>query len=620
MLSTNIISSIISSVERNDLAMSLNDDYLASLDTDDGPIRQLLQHAGVAQADIGVEKYGSNPEQRTSQQRTFYESGGEARGHSRESDGTSIYAIGSLTKLLIAVLISTIVDKLSYSNEPEDEPYRKLRKSYPDPWNTTFTKLFNTFSGRKMSSLPKNPTLRYVLLHVNSLPPMNWILLAPDGTSTISTKEFLDVAPRLAEAAYRDGEGNNIEYSNGNYILIGLLIQAIAPPEDTLQKLMKKHIFKPLGMNRTYMNRSDLGDVLYARPHVVSTNGRRPLIHLPGFRADAIVNFAMGAFSCTRDIAILLRNLLASLDGDEAMFKKDFVLRLLQPQVKFDEAESDTQTLCGIHTTLDTSTPGSRSINRLITPTKYCSTYRLGVRDGKDVAQVPAYYMTGAVHGYASCFYLMPKHRTFVIVLTDTSGRIDSSDHISRFILQDIFDLKRTSLQIGLLGTKLLNKNLDLQASDLTAKVDIINMSSRDAQEGQNLLTEWEKADAGGDVLSTLSLQLDGTYCNNLTHQSIVIRSRSGQYIVNIMGDADISRDIGLHRTGDFTFRLYPLDQDGFTIDRHELSGWKELSFQIEVNKGGDGNQKVVGVERQGDLLPSTSMYTRTQESSGNLD
>jgi CubicO group peptidase (beta-lactamase class C family) len=599
--------------------MPLHDDYLASLDTDKGPIWQLLHHASVAQADINIEKYGRNPEQRTSQQRTFYEDE-EARRHSRENDGTSIYAIGSLTKLPVAVLISIIVDKLSYSNELEDEPYRKLRNSYPDPWNTSFTKLFNTFSGRKMSSLPKNPTLRHVLLHVNALPPMNWILLAPDGTSTMSTKEFLDVAPRLAEAACKDGEGDNIQYSNGNYILIGLLIQAIAPPEDTLQMLMEKHIFKQLGMNHTYMNRSDLGAVLYARPHAVSTNARRPLIYPPGFREDAIVNFAMGAFSCTRDIAILLRSLLASLDGDESMFKMDSVLRLLQPQVKFDEAGSDTQTPCGILTTLDTSTPGSRSINRLITPTKYCSTYRLGLRDGKDVAQVPAYYMTGAVYGYASCFYFIPKHRTFIIVLTNTSGRIDASDHISRFILQDIFDLERTPLQIGLLSTKLLNKNLELQTSDLTAKVNILNMSSRDAQEGQNLLTQWEKADAGGDVLHTLSLQLEGTYCNELTHQSIVIWSRSGQYIVNIMGDADISRDIGLHRTGDFAFRLYPLDEDGFTIDRHELSGWKELSFKIAVKKDGDGNQKVVGVERQGDLLPSTSMYTRTQESGGNLD
>jgi CubicO group peptidase (beta-lactamase class C family) len=596
--------------------MPLLDSYL---DNNARDITRLLQHAGVAQADILIEKFGSKPELRPSQQGTFHENDEDTRENNGGNGGTTIYAIGSLTKLLIALLMSIIVDRLSYSNEPEDEPYRRLRKSYPDPWDTSFTILFNNFSDRKMSTLPKNPTLRHVLLHFNSLPSMNSILLAPDGTSLMSIKEFLDVAPRLAGAACKTHEGDYIEYSNGNYILIGLLIQAIAPQQDTLQTLMAKYVFQPLGMIHTYMNRSDLGDVRYARPHVVSTNGRQELIDTSGYGADAIVNPAMAAYSCTRDIAILLRNLLGSLDGDESMFKQDLVLRLLRPEGKLDKIGNDRQTLCGIYTTLDTSIPGSMSINRLITPTKVCSTYRLGVRVGKEVAHIPAYYMTGAVNGYASCFYFIPKHSTFVIVLTNTSGRIDASDHISRLILQEIFDLERTPLQIALLSTKLLDKNLDIQKSDLKAKVDILDMSSRAAQEGQNLLKEWERADSQGDIPGALPLQLDGTYYNDFTHQSIIIRSRDGRLVVNILGGAGTSRDIGLHRTGDFTFRLYPLDQGGFTIDRYDLYGWKELSFKIDVKEDG-GSQRVVGIERRGELLPSTSIYKRISESSGNSD
>ena len=577
--------------------MPLSDDYLRNAADDVIP---LLRHADVAQADIWVEK-----EQRTSQGGTFHENEEEFR----ENGGTTIYAIGSLTKLLIALLMSIIVDRLSYSNEPQDEPYRRLRESSRDPWDTVFTILFNKFSDRKMSSLPKNPTLRHVLLHYNSLPPMNSILLAPDGTSLMSIKEFLEVVPRVTEAASKKQEEDTIEYSNGNYILIGLLIQAIAPQKDTLQTLMEKYIFQPLDMNRTFMNRSDLGDVHYARPHVVSAKGRRELIHTPGYQAGDIVSPAMAAWSCTRDIAILLRNLLSSLDGDESIFKRDFVLRLLQPGGKLDKTGSDRQTLCGIYTKLDTSTPGSKSINRLITPKNVCSTYRLGLRVGKEVPHVSAYYMAGAVNGYASCFYLIPKHNTFVIVLTNTSGRIDASDHISRLILQEIFDLERTPVQLALLITKLLNKNLGLRPSDLKAKVDILNMSFRAAREGQNLLREWERADAQGDIPSALPLRLDGTYRNELTHQSIIIQPRDDRLIVNIKGDAGTSKDIGLHRTGDFTFRLYPLDPDGFTIDRYDLYGWKELSFRIDMKKDRDGNQRVVGIERRGGLLPSTSIY-----------
>jgi hypothetical protein len=44
----------------------------------------------------------------------------------------------------------------------------------------------------------------------------------------MSKESFLRVAPLLAEAAYGDSKEDYIAYSNGNYILIGLLIEAIA--------------------------------------------------------------------------------------------------------------------------------------------------------------------------------------------------------------------------------------------------------------------------------------------------------------------------------------------------------------------------------------------------------
>jgi len=593
--------------------MPLYDRYLYDIA---GDIRQLLRDASVAQASVWVEKLSSRQEQQTSQKGTFHESN-DARGNDREDEGTTIYAIGSLTKLLIALLITIIVDKLSYSNEPEDEPYRKLRESYPDPWNTTFTILFNNFSDIKMSPLPKNPLLKHILFHFNSIPPMNSILLAPDGTSLMSIKEFLGVVPRVTEAARRNREGDKIEYSNGNYILIGLLIQAIAP-KDTLQTLMEKYIFQPLGMDHTFMNHSDLGDVPYARPHIVSTNGRLELIDTPCYGADAIVNPAMAAYSCTKDIAILLRSLLHSLNDDESIFERNLVQRLLQPGGKLDKRGSDRQTLCGIHTTLDTSIPGSKSINRLITPKNVCSTYRLGVRVGKEVARVPAYYMTGSVNGYASCFYFIPKHSAFVIVLTNTSGRIDASDHISRLILQEIFDLERTRWQRAFMSTRLLDRHLKLQKSDLKAKVNILDMSSRAAQEGQNLLREWESADAQESISRALPIRLEGTYVNELTHQLIIIRPHNGGLIVNIKGEAGTSKDMGLHFIGDFAFRLYPLHPNVFTIDRYDPYGWNELSFKIEMEKDDQGVQRVVRIKRRVALLPLTSTYKRIPEGSDN--
>jgi CubicO group peptidase (beta-lactamase class C family) len=582
--------------------MSLPSDFLQNLTSE---LRQLLKHAGVTQADIHVQMSGHAP-----QQGTIHANEGDQRDNNEGRDGTTIYAIGSLTKVLIALLMSIIVDQLSCSTKPEDEHYRQLRRWNRDPWGMSFTTLFNYFSDTKISPLPGNPTLRHILLHFNSLLPMNWILLAPEGTSLMSIKEFLEVAPLLTQAADRTHE-NYLEYSNGNYILIGLLIKAIAAPQqDTLEGLMAQYIFKPLGMTRTYMNRSELGAVPFAQPHVFTLRGRPELIDAAGYPADAIVNLAMGAFSCPRDLAILLREFLRSINREESIFTRDFVRHLLKPEALLDDSERDAHTMCGISTTMDTSIPGSKSINRLITPTEVYSTYRVGQRPrGK---QLKVYYQAGAVNGYASCFYLIPKQSTFVIVLTNTSGRIDATDHISRLILQRLFNLKRPLSYLTPLSKRLFDKSLDLKISDLKPKVDIVNMSSRAAEKGQKVLEAWDRADTQEDIPNVPQLLIDGTYKNELTKQTIIIRKSDGRLIANIKGAGGTSRDIGLHRTGAFKFRLYPLN-NVFTIDRYDPHGWNEVSFDMsaEEDKDEDGNRRVAKIERHGALL--TDAYIRIQ-------
>lgn len=575
-------------------------------------IRTILQNARVAQTDVHVELF---PKERHFS--TLHENDGDDRKDNGGNQGTTMYAIGSLTKLLIAVILSIIVDKLSLSDDPEDERFRLLRRSGRDPWETPFVTLFNDFSEQKMEPLPQHPTLRHVLIHFNSLPPMNFVLLAPDGTSLMSAKEFIEVAPRLARAAHDTPTYGYIEYSNGNFILLGLLINAIAP-KYTMQQLMAKYIFVPLGMNHTYMNSTDLGDVSYARPHVMSTSGRRELVDKPSYLVSAIVCPAMGAWSCVRDLAALLRAFLKILGGgDESLLTEDSLRLLLKPDGLLDgtDPEGSRQTPCGIHAVLSSLIPGSKSINRLVSPTKVCSTYRLGLRKK---AEVHAYYMAGAVNGYASCFYFIPTRKFFVIVLTNTSGLTDASDHISRYILQDILKLKRTAgfLASGALR-QIVDNTLDLHSSDFQPKVDVLNMSFLAAQEGEKLIREWESEDAQADTPNTMPLRLHGTYRNALTRQLIKIRLQGTQLIVNIEGDADASSDTGLHRTGDLTFRLYPRNVDGFTIDRYDSYGWRDLAFDVTVEEDDDGNQRAATIERHGVIPISMRKYKRLDESGG---
>jgi hypothetical protein len=82
--------------------MPLSDDLLDDYEND---IRQLLQHSDTAQCSLHVEKF-----EKSQQHRTFLENR-EEEEPSSDADGedTIVYAIGSLTQLLVALLISIIV-------------------------------------------------------------------------------------------------------------------------------------------------------------------------------------------------------------------------------------------------------------------------------------------------------------------------------------------------------------------------------------------------------------------------------------------------------------------------------------------------------------------------------
>ncbi|KFX94040.1 hypothetical protein V490_04547, partial [Pseudogymnoascus sp. VKM F-3557] len=47
-------------------------------------------------------------------------------------------------------------------------------------------------------------------------------------------------------------------------------------------------------------------------------------------------------------------------------------------------------------------------------------------------------YNAGTVRGFASSFYILPDHKTFIIALSNATGLVDVSDHISRLILQEL--------------------------------------------------------------------------------------------------------------------------------------------------------------------------------------
>jgi CubicO group peptidase (beta-lactamase class C family) len=543
-------------------------------------IRQILQHAGIAQASIYVEKVG-----RFAQERTFYIDDEEEPPSGTRSEDTPVYGIGSHTKLLTVLLLSIVVDKLSYLQDEKYRKYRILREIYSNPWETPFTELFNYFSNKKISTLPRNPSLRHVALHLNSLSPMNHVLLALDGTSIISKESFLRVGPRLAERQHKRSEEAYNAYSNGNFAFIGYLIEAIA--QESLAIVMQEFLLKPLGMNHTYMDASDSGNASIAHPFVVSADGKRHLVDRLLYPKDSVVNSALGAHSRTSDFAILLRNIQACINGDESQFSKDFAMSLLKPEGILSEETEDRMSLFGICTTLDTSTAGCRSYNRLISPANICSTYSLGCKRGKKKVQV--YYIAGATKGYTCSSYLVPKHKFFVIVFTNTTGFTDASDHISRLLLQKHFNLRLPSRVPALLR---FNKT-----------VDVVDMTSHAAAEGLALLERLAGEDAEKGMPNLRPFQLEGIYHNEVTEQTIIIEGEKAR----IVGTADISpnrlpRPIGFIWNGNLSIRLQPLQIVDFTIDRYDPCGWKDLNFSLSIGKDANNNNRVVCLSRQSSL------------------
>jgi CubicO group peptidase (beta-lactamase class C family) len=552
--------------------MLISPDLLADCRT---ASQKILQDGNGSQSSLHIEQAGG-----PAQCCTCYNEEGNGHGSGREDDGSTIYAIGSLTKCPIALLVTIIIERLSFSEEKKHAGYRTLRREFPKPWATEFTKLFNRFQDthNQIQDLPRKPSLWHVLVHFNALPPMTHDMLGPDGTSFTSKESFL-------RAAIRRARTENIQedrwiYSNGNIVLIGIWIEAMAG--EPLERVIEEHLFHPLGMTRTFLGAPSPSVTGIAPPYTMSVDGRRVSAEKMLYGVGDTVNAAFGGYSCCRDLAILFRELLACINDDDykSIFDRDTIRSYLMRRVTLDNKTEDAFTIFGIRTTLDSSLVGSMSPNRLVSR-DICSTYRLGTR--KNGKQVPAYYLAGHIEGYSSCYYFIPKYSAFVIVLTNSTAFHDASDHISRLLLQGIFDLEQHRRELT-----------------LSKKVDVVDMSSRAAIQGQKLLKKFAAEDSQQDIRDPISIQLDGTYVNEVNESSIIIRP--GSLLVNMVGTARNptnslvqTQDMGLIRTGDYTIRLRPLSNVGFTLDRCDNYSWGQLNLNLIEDKN---TQKVIRLER----------------------
>jgi CubicO group peptidase (beta-lactamase class C family) len=461
-----------------------------------------------------------------------------------EVGANTVYAIASYTKILINVAYYKIISQERY-------------KSQGLSWDKSACDLLDEVRRARRKTrirrFSRDPTILELLLHRNGFAPMNRYLFAPDGTFIVSQDEFLEIAPRITEDYFKGGKQGWSVYSNANHIFAAIILEELA--EQKLHEIMQEVIFTPFKMTHTVMDKESLdtleaGGVIVADGHRVSGDMNQST-DLPKqkYLTDTVEVASFGARSSTEDLAKLIREFMKALDHSSSHFQEREALDFFGP--KSDFHDGGKVALGGLFCSLDSILPGSESLNRVLVPSDGFSPYTLGRRPSGSHCRV--YYKAGSVEGFTSSVYVSLKHRLFVIVLANSTGPVDVTDHIARYILQETL-------------------NLSPWADILSRATEEGIRASRRVQDFERLdtdLSAW--SEAMGDFVGTYRHVKYGQELEITTEGDAILRGRrrpSSTMKARVFGKI---------------IRIFP-GSAGFGIDRWSV--WENLDFTMNERDG----------------------------------
>jgi CubicO group peptidase (beta-lactamase class C family) len=572
--------------------MSLFNDVTSARINSEG--QQILSAAGTPQCVVWGQRRGV-----WQFRKTFRLNEQSTSNGNDDTDHVTTYCIGSISKILVATATIILLDQLA---QPEDSKYKDLH----DAWKDSISKHLDIMV-RRLSG--PDTTISELLYHFNGLPSINDFILGPDGTVLMSKQKFLTTANKIIQEihAHTSKKDHGWRYNNGGYILAGLLIEHYS--ELTLGEFLKQTLFIPLGMNYTYATTHDfemLPEGNKAAAHVVSFSGRACPVQRPRYFDETILLAAAGIYSCTKDLAIFSQRLLDVLAKEDmsGYVNVNTASRLFYPRWVFGDGSSGVYTYCGYKTTLDTTKPGSHSPNRVVSPapSKH-SCYTFGV--GQDQWPVEVIYHGGSVTGYECSFYLLPNSDAFVIALSNATGLVDASDHISRLLLQELLfhspntspgsPLKQKEPPEQYETSKRPTKKQSHGSSSLPARVNIVAMARGGAESRRAFLRQYEEQTHHLVPLS-LSRLRTGYYVNRDFRQSIFVEDKGDNTLaVYFGGDGGVGGKLKLLQTSDNTATVVAFaGYDNAVLGNDILGDWKCLDFKI----GRDSQGKTVSLSR----------------------
>jgi CubicO group peptidase (beta-lactamase class C family) len=530
-------------------------------------IERILQEGGTPQCSVWVERPNSQQFHRTIHSHPL----GDTNSNDYERNDTVLYDIGHLTMMFTAYALVILVERLAKSDDPNCDRFRDLQ----DGWDRGVQKFLNI-------TLPGNPTIDNLLSHFKGLPSMNDFLFGPDGTVLMTKDEFPEIAEHIAWEEYKNNENTPVwRYSNSSYILAGILIETYSGT--SLAQFLEVNIFRPFNMTSTCVSVEGFDNLpqdAIARPYIISTDLSAQVVEYPRyFNTPAFA--AIGIYSCTKDLATFFRRLLDTVANESSIPNQDIniVKRFLHTYVEFPN-DRGMYSFCGLHTNLCTTQPGNASLNRLITTlNSNSSKYKLGV--GPSGLPLEVIYSAGRVTGYECCFYFIPTMKSFVIVLSNATSLVDTSDHISRLLLQELFDLKHEPSKLERFTDKIrLSKSIE---------VNFIEKAQLGAQERCQYIQRF----LSQDLSQTSSISLAGfarRYDNDKYHQHIVISYNIDDVLqAQICGTAGCSRPFRIIATDNTTVRLcqFPgVKQPLWSVDI--FADWKSLDLFIRRDISGN--------------------------------
>jgi hypothetical protein len=361
-------------------------------------------------------------------------------------EGDTVFACASLTKYWVAVALKIAVE---YKAKEEVENNRYSRFSQLN--QTKLRTLYNEHRPQgspEMCSLPGEEPNAYLLLtHAQGLPPSTHRILGPEGSPLTTVAEFLHDLPSICGTDTRGRLKKWTKYSNINYSLLGILIEALW--RGSLGDFMQETLFGPFGMNSTTIG-FDANNGPYADRYVVDSCGNLHRARNSEYQSNGPEAPALGGYTTVHDMDRFLNTLLSAFSDNRALpyIHSKFVGTSLLGHEN-EHTEDIVYTPLGLYTTLDSPIIGSMSSNRLLNPDARFSTYETVPRSKRSKKRTEVYYMAGSAVGCSSASAFLPgeeKKNIAVTALANTSGPVDPSDHVLRLMLRKLFRVKERKL------------------------------------------------------------------------------------------------------------------------------------------------------------------------------